>query len=367
MKAADRFKTPAGRRTWLTLPLVALPLVVLTGCNAPTGSSEDGAASGPNWEQGTNLTSAYGGYDFESEQPAFGDSEILKIESDEASVEVDDSEAWLTARPGAVAVRILWGQLRGNREATEVIDWSGAIRVSAGGVAAVRTIAFEFPNDHLLQRESRQELGFVSHTRPHYDGLLVVVGDSDDPEATLTFESGPLTQTLRIAELREIDTVVPVDDAGNAVSFVGVPLDVDPACARGGLRGRWLHREGERGVFRGLWVTALGRPIGHVRGHFGINDADVRVWFAKIIARDGSVIGLARGGWQPAEDLEQPGGVFRGYFVSRDREVGGPLGGHYVATRRLDDGVAGVFQGRWRVACDAEPVDDDATGTAPTR
>ncbi len=345
--------------------LVVLPLSLMTGCKLLTDAATTDLPSPEAWEETADLNSEFGGYDFESEVPAFGDSEIMKMESEEASVEAADEERAIADDAGAFAVRILWGQLEGNRDAERPVNWSGAISVSSGAVAALRTIAFEFPHDHLQRRDSRQVLPFVSYTLPSFDGLLIVVKDDGDPEATLTFETGPLTETFRLSELREIDTVIPVDDLGNAVSLTGI--EIDRECPAGGLRGHWMKREGERGVFRGMWVTALGTPVGHVRGHFGVNDEGMRVWFAKIINRDGEVIGLARGGWEPSEELDRPGGMFAGHFVAREGEIQGGVRGHYVATRRSDEGVAGVFNGRWRSACD-RPGDepDDRPGDEPT-
>ena len=154
MRAADLFKKVA---------LMALPLAVMTGCNLLTDARTDSDnPSDDAWEQTTDLTSEFGGYDFDGEDPAFGDTEIMKMESEEASVEVVDEDTSIADEPGAFAVRILWGQLEGHRDAnTNRLDWSGSISVSSGAVAALRTIAFEFPNDHLLRRDNRQELGFV--------------------------------------------------------------------------------------------------------------------------------------------------------------------------------------------------------------
>jgi hypothetical protein len=305
------------------------------------------------WEATTDLTSEFGGYEFTDETVAFGDAELMKIEAEESSVEVADADS--SIEPESFALRILWGQLRGDPEAESVLDWSGSISVSAGALAVLRTIAFERPADHLLRRDSRQALGFVSHTRPHFDGLLLVVRDSDDPEATLTFETPTFSRSWRIQELREIDAVIGVDDIGNAVSLEAI--QIDPTCPVGAVRGHWVQREGERGIFRGLWLSALGRPLGHIRGHFGITDEGRRVWFGKIIRDDGRVIGLARGEWGPSDDPEQPGGRFAGHWVAREGKLGGAVAGHYVPARRGEDRVGGFFQARWRTQCDAAEPD----------
>ena len=332
---------------------VGLPLTWLVGCDPMTDSRQDATDSGATWEQSTNLTSEYGGYDFTNEKPAFGDPEVLAIGSEESPVVVSDAESLIAQN--AFALRILWGQLRRNTDATQVTDWSGRIAVSAGGFGVLRTIAFERPGDHLLPRENRQTLGFVSHTLPSFDGLLLLVRDPGDPTATLRFETGPFTGSWTLAELREIDTVIPVDALGNAVALQGMPVDSVAACPNGYVRGRWREREGERGVFRGMWVTALGRPVGNIRGHFGMNDQGERLWFGKIIDRDGLVIGLARGTWEPSADPARPGGAFSGHWMGRGGERQGGVAGHFMAARETEYGVAGYFQGRWRTACD-EPV-----------
>jgi hypothetical protein len=337
-----------------------LPLVWFAGCNVPTGSNETDRPAGEAWEAATDLTSEYGGYQFADEKPAFGDAEITKIEAEESPLVVDDPDSM--DMHGCFALRILWGQLRGNPEAEQVTDWSGMISVTSGGLAVLRTIAFEVPYDHLLRRENRQEVGFVSHTQPHFDGLLLLVRDPGDPAAILRFETAPFTGAWTFQELREIDTVIPVDELGNAVSLEGIAIDFDPACPNGAVRGHWVQRDGERGVFRGLWVTALGRPVGHIRGHFGVNPEGARVWFGKIIDRDGRVIGLARGAWQPSEDPERPGGTFAGHWVAREGALRGTVAGHYLPAREWESGVGGFFQGRWRTDCDApEPQPEPAT------
>jgi hypothetical protein len=333
---------------------VGLPLTWLVGCDPVTDSPQDASNSGTAWEQSTNLTSEYGGYDFTAEPPAFGDPEVQAIGAEESPVVVSDPESLATQN--AFALRILWGQLRTNRDAQQVTDWSGRITVTSGGFAVLRTIAFEYPGDHLLlPRENRQTLGFVSHTRPSFDGLLLLVRDPGDPTATLRFETGPFTGSWTFAELRDIDTVIPVDAVGNAVALQGIPADSVATCPNGVVRGRWRERDGERGVFRGLWATAFGRPVGHIRGHFGVNDQGERLWFGKIIDRDGLVIGLARGTWEPSTDPARPGGAFSGHWMGRGGERQGGVAGHFMAARETEYGVAGYFQGRWRTACD-EPV-----------
>lgn len=327
--------------------LLAVPLLGLAGCDLLTGGQDSPSANPSHWEASTNLTSEYGGYEFTDEQPNFGDPTFAKLDAEETTVAAEPADL----APGAFALRILWGQLRGNPEIEPVTDWSGQVATSSGAIAVLRTIAFEMPADHLLPRENRQEIGFVSHTRPHFDGLLLVIHSDGDPTATFSFRTAAYSNTWALSELRDIHTVIPVDELGNAVAIDAVMFD--PACPTGFVRGHWVRRDAEeRGVFRGLWATTLGLPLGHIRGHFGINPEGAHVWFGKIIDRDGHVLGLARGTWMPSDDRAMPAGTFAGHWVSSDGDRHGVVSGSYLATRMSDLGTGGFLAGRWATACD---------------
>ena len=316
-------------KVFKTLLAVGVPIAMLAGCN-PLGNESTNDSTDSTWEASTDLVSEYGGYEFSDESASFGESEFQKLEISENSMAAADSDTVRT--PNGFMVRILWGQLEGNRDATEVIDWSGAFVVSSGRLAAIRTLAFERSTDRLLRRDDRQILPFESRTLPHFDGLLILIHDPDnDPSATLSMRTGPFTTSWTFAELRAANLVIPVDDLGNAVSVTGITMSDDVSCLGGTVRGHWKTRDGERGVFRGLWMTRHGRPIGHIRGHFGVNDEGKQVWFGKIIGRDGRLIGLARGGYEA--NAEGPGGTFRLRQVSekgvlltaRDKQLTVPL------------------------------------------
>lgn len=331
--------------------LVILPLAGLVGCDLLTGGDENASPASNNWEASTNLTSDYGGYQLTDEQPAFADPAFATIEVEGSMVDVEAAEV----PAGAFALRILWGQLRGNAALEQTTDWTGQVVLSAGGLAVLQTIAFERPGDHLLPRENRQAAGFVSHTRPHFDGLLLAVHPNGDPAATFSFRTVAYANTWTLAELRDIHTVIRVDDLGNAVAIDAVAID--PECPSGFVRGHWVRRDAEeRGVFRGVWSTSFGRPVGHIRGHFGIDTEGAHVWFGKIIDRGGRVLGLARGRWVPNEDPALPGGAFAGHWVGRDGALQGGVRGNYLPTRTSDLRVDGFLAGRWATDCGDAPL-----------
>lgn len=340
---------------------VGVPIAMLAGCN-PLGNESNDDTTDSSWEASTDLVSEYGGYEFTDEKASFGESEFQKLEIDENAIAAADSDT--VAAPNGFLVRILWGQLEGNPNATEVIDWSGAFSVSSGRLAALRTLAFERTTDHLLRRDDRQVVPFESKTLPHFDGLLLLIHDPDnDPTATLSMRTGPFTESWTFEELRAANLVTPVDDSGNAVSVTGITIPDDVSCLGGAVRGHWKVRDDGSGVFRGLWMSRLGRPIGHIRGHFGINEEGQQVWFGKIIGRDGNLIGLARGGYEA--NPEGPGGMFRGHWAVRDSDRSGSIAGHYLPARRDNSRGAGFFQARWKSNCEGEedPNTDPADGS----
>lgn len=362
----------------------ATALAALAGCNSLSNDDNAPATSPDAWVQQDNFADANGGYTFQDEPTAFGDPALMQMEIAEGSDLAAPDSIPNDTTGAAFLVRISWGQLRRNPSATGMTDWSGSIHVDQGGFGVLRTIAFErLQGDHLvLPRTGRQALEFVSHTSTHFDGLLLIVrpnvpvsGSALAAAGNLSFASAPFTQSWTFDELRTAHLVIPVGDAGNAISVVGMPLRPRPAvgCGQGFVRGAWAHRETAagtpaRGFFRGVWVLDDGRPVGHIRGHFGTNDAGDNVWFGKIIARDGRVLGLARGTYEPNSDPAVAGGSFAGHIVS---SAGGPVTGHtegrYLPGRphqnpdRPDPrggdsrwgppGAAGFLEGTWQIQC----------------
>ena len=331
--------------------LVTLTMALLAGCN-PLGNEKQDTLGDPTWENSTDLISEYGGYAFTDEKASFGEPEFTMLEIAENSLAAADSDT--VATPNAFLVRVLWGQLEGNPDATQVIDWNGAFSVSSGRLAALRTLAFERRTDHLLRRDDRQVVPFESRTLPHFDGLLLLIHDVDgDPAATLNMRTGPYSGSWTFEELRQANLVIPVDDLGNAVSVTGISLPDDAACLGGAVRGHWLQRADQGGVFRGLWMSRIGQPIGHMRGHFGVNEAGHNVWFAKIIDREGRLIGLARGTYEPS--MEGPGGMFVGHWAANEGKRTGSIVGRYLPSRSDRERSAGFFQARWKSDCDGDP------------
>ena len=188
-------------------------------------------------------------------------------------------------------------------------------------------------------------MDLYSLTRPHYDGLLLKIIDPTpdvDMVNDLVIDMGPAQISLAVAELDGYSNLVDVDELGNQMSFQS-PEILD--CPNGFLHGVWVKRnQHERGIFRGVYTSYGGGVIGHMRGHWGVNDEGERVLKGKYINRDGGFIGLMRGTWTPDETAPRPGtGSFEGVWFDENEEAGGTFGGQYRRGIRR----GGYFGGRW--------------------
>jgi hypothetical protein len=362
------------RNSFFWLSLVAAFALLAAGCSGDSAltNSGDGDIGGTNNMENVDLNASYGGLEFTDESEGFGDTSLMSdaLMAEDSSLAVADEDSLVEDDPTLdrpeirrTYVRILWGQLDGMPEdsvrttlAPEMrMDWTGSVSVSEGAIALTRVIRFERPIDHRLPRTDRQSVGWVSHTGPHFDGILVSIFSRPDSNGViggeLTFRTGPLTQSFSIAELNGLDQVVPVDDLGNAVSFASRVVDHRVDCGEGFLAGHWRNTpdrdDGNGGVFRGLVLNARNHPIGFLMGRYGINDAGERVFAGKFIARNGRIRGLVEGSWEPRGD--EPGmGTFAGHWALRNGDRVGGLRGEY---KSLGEGGQGFFHGQWAEAC----------------
>lgn len=367
----------------LALPLALMVgLFVLAGCGTeaaltPAGSDD---ISGSESMETLDLDKAYGGLSWTDEPAAFGDEILLADAADEERALADDDESDVLeddenpSRYVRTYLRVVWGKLDGRPEGDELrpdtvdcerVVWDGDLTVSEGAIAAKRLLLFERPTDHRLPRDNRQTFAWASTTCPHVDGVLVCILTEPNEDGSLpgevTFTTGPLTQTFAIADLNGLDQTVKVDENGNAVSFVGFS-ERDERCAQGFLAGYWQkHRDDDRdgGWFRGRLSNQHGQLRAWIMGRYGMNDAGERVFAGKIINREGRILGLAGGTYEPAGD--DGIGSFAGRWVNRTETHMGVLMGRYET---LPDRGAGFFHGKWEERCDGDDEDDEGDGEA---
>ena len=352
-------------RTFLSLLMISLFAAwAVAGCDNATDS--DTANDLSSRTQTENLDDAYGGYNTADESPAFADASLLANYGPDGDIEVhEDVDTTRTdhRRPHRFLM-ITWGNLRADSLIDFSTDWSGGLCAENAVVVVKRLIRFE-SNDRLLPRTSRACVEWVSHTRPHFDGILVelipmrcdsmsmaAAGDRRcEKPISVTFKTGPLTVTIDNDELTDLHRVVTVDDAGNAVAFNSVAW-MPGDCANGFLAGQWKPVDDERidGRFRGKWISENGVHMGYLRGVYGVNGSGDHVFFGKWITERGRFQGLLKGhyGAAPAVSVNRADGWFEGVWFSRELRVAGGLGGAWSTS---DDVDGGFFRGRWQARC----------------
>ena len=353
------------KRTRTIFSLLAISLLVIwaaAGCeNAADSDTANDLSSRP---QTIDLDDTYGGYNTADEPAAFGDASLVANYGPSGDLEVhDDVDTTLTDRRRAHRfLMITWGNLRADSLIDFPTDWSGGLCAENAVVAVRRLIRFE-PRDQLLPRTTRACVEWVSHTQPHFDGIVVeLLPPRCDSLASIdsalcaqpvsvTFKTGPLTITFDQDELTDLHRVVTVDDAGNAVAFNTV-IRMPGDCANGFLAGQWKPVDDERidGRFRGRWVSENGLHLGYLRGVYGHNRRGEPVFFGKWITESGRFQGLLKGryGALPATGTSRADGWFEGVWFSRELRVGGGLGGAWCTD---DDADGGFFRGRWHARC----------------
>jgi len=364
--------------------VVLLLGLTLAGCGRQDAIT--GAAPGDDYET-MDLDKDFGGLTPTDEAADFGDADFAAMDVADADSETGDAlqddpevlayeQAALAEgpthgpRPEIIVLRLTWGQLAGLAEdmvdPEDVLDWSGGLSVDRGVVVARRLILFEKPRDHLVRpRPDRGTLTWVSRTGRHFDGLVleIIVPPAAEPDAAdapvnmLRLRTEQIAFETPVADLVGQDRTVAVDDQGNAFRLEGFHLgDVD-LCPKGFLGGIWVSEprvlddgtEAPGGWFKGRWLSLWGRPVGVLRGRYGVDSAGERVFYGKAVSRDGRFLALLEGVWTPADD-EGRGG-FQGRWFNRALTMEGVLGGGYV---QVPDRPGGTFGGRYAALCDED-------------
>jgi hypothetical protein len=335
----------------LSLPLALLMALPATACLDRGGSTDDSQDVSSAIEQ-TN-----GGLDTTDEPPEFGvgaDFTAAAIEDDNAATDPlagDPATATMDRASAAAGFRaiVLWGKIPADRDATEVRDWSGSLKVSRGGLLVRHTIAFEDRTDQLLPRVSLDTVAFTSVTKPHVDGLALTILDPTAPTATsaqtLTYTSadGATIYTLDLAQLAAGPIVV---DAGNGFKLVAIGhrRHAD-TCDRGFMRGRWHALTRNAGRFLGVVADENGERVGHVRGVYGQRRNGDSVLFGKFIDREGQFRGILAGTFD--------NGQYRARWIDRQGDHGTAHGVYFEGATP----EAGHFLGRWaETSCTDDPA-----------
>lgn len=370
----------------LVFPLFIVALLFwVAGCS-------DNPSTNDITEETPDLNDAFGGYKATSEEPGFGDPELLEAENEEEEVNdvmlaYPSVDSLVTSEDaGMFHFRAVWGHLCYDSTVSEITDWSGSLTLSRGAEIVRRVIRFE-EGDYIEPRTDRGLIEWVSYTTVHNDGIGVdiyvpaaeltidttYIIDGDDtttvidtlmPEpVTLTFETGPYTRTFTLEELAALDTVIYFDDS-SAVSFQGLQFYRD-WCARGFLDGEWGYDSTGLGVFQGKWVSQHGYITGWLRGNYGENEDGEKVFYGKWINLNGDFEGLLAGTYRPVRGVSNGvgitkqehygGGAFEGKIYDADSNEIGVLKGRYHSMPEFRNSY---FHGRWKLYCPGVTTSD---------
>jgi len=349
-------------------------------------------------EMSIDLDLPDGGLAPTAEEPGFGDPYFSSFLSENGEIDVTGDPLAADTRvlemernrdAKVFYLRMVWGNHRRSPDVSEferedLIDWTGGAGVSEGIILPLRTIRFE-RNDFLILpwREgepSRSKVGWVSHTGPGRDGVLVKIvvpapsdvslsaestgaGDGLTRDDKFVFRTAALQVEFPLADVADLDTTMMLDDT-NGVTFTGFDRDdLDDYCPRGYMAGAWVRvRDDDRqgGYFRAAWTNPLGRLTGHVRGRWGVTENGNRVFVGKIIGRNGAYLGHLRGQWEPGDVPGQ--GVYRGgWEIHRPNaeapQLMGGVHGHWGVSDRIEYG--GFLRGVWKANCNRTETDSE--------
>lgn len=327
--------------------LIAFGLFFISGCekSSPIQSGN---------EPVTELDQPYGGYTTANELPAFGDP-ILAADFADDSI-VDDPvatdanfEALLDSQTvSAYFIRIVWGLLEMDSSATQIYEWSGSASVNKGVLGITRTIRFE-PADHIIiPRPDPQTIAWTSQTGISFDGISLVILDTDssETEGEFTFSTNLYSRTFAFCELDSLVLDETVNEAGQQISIVACKRDVVPFSG-GFFAGRWLKDKEHGGTFFGRWMDRLGMNVGHLRGIWGENRQGRKVYFGKYILSDGEFGGLLSGQWGYRQNKLTEGWM-EGRWVNRSLTKIGTMTGHWIIGEDETEMPHGFFHGQWK-------------------
>lgn len=392
---------PRQRSMILLVVLLAISGFAVGCSNEAADPLADNSTSTDNYDE-MDFSLPYGGLTISDESEAFGDEslQMMMLAEDEELVDdplADDpavreleaagdelSDPSDPDRPVFTYLRLRWGMLHGPEDSLRVTespcavtDWTGELHTDRGLVVVRRVVAFERPADHIIfPRLNPQTVAFVSHTRCHYDGLVIQILERPyDPTAEgyvpnrLHINLPGYQGVFDVARLSELAELIEVDEMGNRIQLNGFRLSDINVCPKGFLSGRFRHLPEEElstaagddggeaiqlGQFAGAWTTLNGRIDGFLRGGYGLDATGNRVFFGKYIDRKGHFRGMLDGTWEPS-DVERDLATFSGHWVSASGRAEGRLGGNAYP---VEGYPGGFFAGRWATLCDEEAVDE---------
>lgn len=346
------------------LALVAASAMALGACDA---TSDPGTTTGNTDES----TVSYAGFaltaDDESDDgftedadptPLFEELGDAATDADEPPT-ADEADPIPADPPGPIVrtVLVLWGQPTMDPDVPEPSLWQGKITSNVANVRVLRKVRFE-AGDQLVRDGDPKSVTFRTTTLPHHDGLLLRIVAPRDPSTlagVLSFRTTKFQKTIPLADLLDgYHQVFSADDMGNALIVSTVR---EHRCGQGLMRLNWKRLDARGGVFGGKVYGPEGEISAYVAGVWGRVGGKNRFkgFFLDAERRHTGVLKGAFAAFPAAAGHN--GGVFRGVWMLRNRDIGGVLGGIY---RVGPVGGQGTAVGHLIARCDDETPACDA-------
>jgi hypothetical protein len=341
---------------------VLLAALIPTACGPTDPSLAQG--EGEAFEYSSySLSSDEGGFDSADDLADFVNDETQESfeETNETEIAADDSS--LNPTPDSTPtplvkryyIRVAWGHLYPNPEASVPTNFSGEISSNVATIKVLRTLRFE-NHDGLLPRTSPKSVTFNSHTLPHNDGLLLTIlapeSTTSGQAATITIDAGPAERTYQLSDFDNgLVDITTVDSLGNQLLVSGTVAPSE-GCSRGFIAGLWKRVNNRGGIFSGRWMQVDGEPHGRMAGIWGLKANGDRAFYGVYVNAEGQLGGILRGTYEPVASSSNTdsstlaggkAGSFKGEWVSKSGEHKGKLRGAYV----VGDPGQGHFQGGW--------------------
>lgn len=283
-------------------------------------------------------------YNTSDEQPGFGDEEILAMVADTPYDDPYDDMAMPSTAGDVYYVRVMWGNLVLDSDVESAVDYSGTIAIDDGLIVIERTILFDNWDTEIDTREDPTYVAWSSHTRPHFDGLLLRVepGVSADADNSLRLIIGPYVRDIALADLASL---VSLEPSGAGDDQVAIAAYRQTEAEAGFVDGRWrdlVEREG--GVAKAKWETGPGELLGHLRCRYLPESETGGVVRGKAIDADGNFEAMLEGAYEATDGAFQDG-AFAIDWIERDGETTGAVEGVYY---KPEDAVGrGFLLGLW--------------------
>ncbi len=219
----------------------------------------------------------------QTEEDLISDQEVGQVLSSQSAI-----TSTVTRPPSAPApfhLRLTWGYLAGDFRAPNWIDWTGGLKVDSGTAQLQHLIFFE-RRDFPKPSEDPTQVLWTSHTRPHFDGVVVRVqpGAATD---VVHLTTASFSKDLPVSQLAAgIDQRFDVDTQGHQLTVSAIP---DLGCGGFAFGYEKPAREGWLG-FAGLLTDEAGNNQGVVRFR-----ADGEVIRARLVGKDNKVLAEGTG------------------------------------------------------------------------